>query len=69
MNTGPGLWLPAFIYSEENDMHYTVGKSVSFKAQTRLWGYNLGHSKQEQELSKIMVEGNAPINDTSHNQQ
>lgn len=65
MNTGPSLWLPAFIYSEEKDLHATMslGKSISFKAQTRLWGYNLGHTKQEQELSKILVEGNAPIND------
>lgn len=65
VNTGPGLWLPAFIYSEESDMKVNVGQSVSFKAQTRLWGYNLGHSKQEQELSKILVESNAPVNDTS----
>lgn len=65
VNSGPNLWLPAFIYSEENDMHYNVAKSLSFKAQTRLWGYNLGHSKQEQELSKIMVESSSPINDQS----
>ena len=64
-NTGPNLWLPSFIYSEENNSHYNLVGSVSFRAQTRLWGYNLGHSKQEQELSKIMVEANAPINDSS----
>jgi hypothetical protein len=64
-NTGPNLWLPSFIYSEENTAEYTLIGSESFKAQTRLWGYNLGHSKQEQELSKIMVEANAPINDSS----
>jgi hypothetical protein len=64
-NTGPNLWLPSFIYSEENNSQFNLVGSVSFKAQTRLWGYNLGHSKQEQELSKIMVEANAPINDSS----
>jgi hypothetical protein len=64
MNAGPNLWLPSFIYSEEKDLHASlVGKSVSFKAQTRLWGYNLGHSKQEQELGRVLVEANAPIND------
>jgi hypothetical protein len=64
MNTGPNLWLPSFIYSEEKDLRPAgFAKTISFKAQTRLWGYNLGHSKQEQELGKIMVEGNAPIND------
>lgn len=65
VNTGPDLWLPAFIYSEENDLKFSVSHSLSFKAQTRLWGYNLGHSKQEQELSQVLVESNAPINDKS----
>jgi hypothetical protein len=64
-NTGPGLWLPSFIYSEESEMGFALAKRISFKAQTRMWGYNLGHSKQEQELSRILVEGNAPINDKS----
>jgi len=65
INTGPDLWLPGFIYSEENNVKYSVSKSLSFKAQTRLWGYNLGHAKQEQELSQVLVESNAPINDKS----
>jgi hypothetical protein len=65
VNTGPNLWLPAFIYSEESDAQISMAKSISFKAQTRLWGYNLGHSKQEQELSRIMVEADKPINDQS----
>jgi hypothetical protein len=63
MNTGPNMWLPSFIYSEEKDLRASLAKSISFKAQTRLWGYNLGHSKQEQELGRILVEANAPIND------
>ena len=62
-NLQPGLWLPSFIYSEERDLHYAVSKKLDFKAQTRLWGYNLGHSAQEQELSKILVE--SPVNDES----
>lgn len=60
-NLQPGLWMPSFVYSEEKDMHYAVAKKLDFKAQTRLWGYNLGHSAQEQELSRILVE--TPVND------
>jgi hypothetical protein len=60
-NVQPGLWLPTFVYSEEKDLHYALSKKLDFKAQTRLWGYNLGHSSQEQELSKILVE--SPAND------
>jgi hypothetical protein len=55
-NVQPGLWMPSFVYSEEKDMHYNLTKKLDFKAQTRLWGYNLGHASQEQELSKILVE-------------
>jgi hypothetical protein len=60
-NVQPGLWLPSFVYSEEKDLHYALAKKLDFKAQTRLWGYNLGHSAQEQELSKILVE--TPVQD------
>jgi hypothetical protein len=63
VNTGPNLWLPAFIYSEESDLNFALSKRLSFKAQTRLWGYNLGHSAQEQELSKILIESQTPVKD------
>jgi Peptidase family M48 len=62
-NPQPGLWLPSFVYSEEKDLHYALTKKLDFKAQTRLWGYNLGHAGQEQELSKILVE--AAVQDDS----
>jgi hypothetical protein len=60
-NVQPGVWMPSFVYSEEKDLHYAMSKKLDFKAQTRLWGYNLGHSQQEQELSKILVE--TPVQD------
>ena len=63
VNAGQDQWLPAFVYSEESDVKYAVSKRLMFKAQTRLWGYNLGHAKQEQELSKILVESPNEIKD------
>ena len=60
-NVQPGVWLPSFVYSQESDVHYAVTKKLDFRAQTRLWGYNLGHASQEQELSKILVE--TPVQD------
>jgi hypothetical protein len=60
-NVQPGLWMPTFVYSEEKDLHYAISKKLEFKAQTRLWGYNLGHAAQEQELSKVLVE--SPVTD------
>src|SRR5438874_210373 len=58
-NVGKNLWLPAFVYSEEGSVRDKLSVSIgykAFRAQTRLWGYNLGHSRQEQELSKVLVE-------------
>jgi Peptidase family M48 len=60
-NVQPGLWLPTFVYSEEKDLHYAITKKLDFKAQTRLWGYNLGSAAKEEELSKILVE--TPVQD------
>src|SRR5437660_7153122 len=60
-NVQPGVWLPSFVYSQESDVHYAITKHLDFRAQTRLWGYNLGHANQEQELSKILVE--TPVQD------
>ena len=62
-NVQPGMWLPTFVYSEEKDLHYALSKKLDFKAQTRLWGYNLGTASKEEELSKILVE--TPMQDES----
>jgi hypothetical protein len=63
-NAGKNLWLPAFIYSEEGSVQDARARSLGFKvfrAQTRLWGYDLGNVREEQELSKVLVE--APVKD------
>jgi Peptidase family M48 len=63
-NAGKNEWLPTFIYSEEGSGQNTPTRNVApqaFRAQTRLWGYALGHPQEEQELSKILVE--TPVKD------
>jgi hypothetical protein len=63
-NAGKNQWLPAFIYSQEGDALDPQTKRLGFKpfrAQTRLWGYDLGHAREEQELNKVLVEG--PVKD------
>ncbi len=59
-NSGKNEWLPAFIYSEEGNVEYGLAKNSAFrpfKAQTRLWGYDLNHAQEEQALSNVLVEG------------
>ena len=65
VNAGPNLWLPAFIYSEENTASYPLAKAHTYKAQTRLWGYDVGKSHEEQELSQVLVESASPVIDQS----
>jgi Peptidase family M48 len=60
---GQQQWLPAYIYSEEGEVKYAMTRKLTFKSQTRLWGYNVGHTKQEQELSKILVQAAVPVKD------
>ena len=58
-NVGRNLWLPSFIYSEEGSIHDKRSINIgykAFRAQTRLWGYDLGHARQEQELNKVLIE-------------
>ena len=65
VNAGPNLWLPAFIYSEENTAGYPLAKAHTYKAQTRLWGYDVGKSHEEQELSQVLIESASPVVDQS----
>src|SRR5215469_13081953 len=54
-NVGPNLWLPAFVYVEQGNVHDPQTARLGYKpfrAQTRLWGYHLGQAGEEQELNK-----------------
>jgi hypothetical protein len=56
LNLIPGYWVPAYIYSEEGDFGYRSKDTTAFKAQTRLWGYDLPDSAQGRELTKVVVD-------------
>jgi hypothetical protein len=55
-NVQPGLWLPAFVFSQESDLRDLLGNHIRFKSQTRLWGYDLKNASHEQELTELTVE-------------
>ena len=56
LNLIPGYWVPAFIYSEEGDFSAGVKNQLAFKAQTRIWGYDLRKDGQSDELTNIRVD-------------
>src|SRR6266581_8357912 len=56
LNLVPGYWVPAYIYSEEGDFSYGAKDKTAFKAQTRIWGYDLKKSGREDELTQVLVD-------------
>lgn len=69
LNVGPGAWLPAYIYSEETDVKYSLFKHARLKAQTRLWGYELQRLNRQDELGTITVEAPTEVADRSETAQ
>jgi hypothetical protein len=66
MNIETNQWLPAFVYTEQGNLHDPETMRLAYKpfrAQTRLWGYRLGPALEEQELSKLLIE--TPMNDST----
>jgi hypothetical protein len=56
LNLIPGYWVPAYIYSEEGDFSAGAKNKLAFKAQTRIWGYDLKKSSKDDELTQIRVD-------------
>jgi len=66
LNLIPGYWVPAFIYSEEGDFSAGAKNRMAFKAQTRIWGYDLKKGAKDDELTNIRVDS---VTDESPTQQ
>jgi len=56
LNLIPGYWVPTYIYSEEGDFTAGAKNKIAFKAQTRMWGYNLKTGTANDELTQIRVD-------------
>jgi hypothetical protein len=56
LNLIPGYWVPAYIYSEEGDFSYGAKDRMAFKAQSRIWGYDLKKGAKEDELTQVRVD-------------
>ncbi|MDP9160102.1 MAG: M48 family metalloprotease [Acidobacteriota bacterium] len=65
LNMRPGVWLPAYVYSEESDLKYRGSQKLHYKSQTRLWGYDLHHLERNEEFTQIVVDSPQNVNDKS----
>src|SRR5271166_1764585 len=63
LNMRTGAWLPAYIYSEESDLKTNLGKALHFRAQTRLWGYDLKGLNKNSEFTQILVDSPQSVKD------
>jgi len=68
-NLRPGVWLPTLIYSEESDVRSRLGQTLHYKAQTRLWGYNLKDLRRNSEFTEITVDAPQAVQDQSQKAQ
>lgn len=65
LNMRPGIWLPAYVYVEESNLKTGLTKTAHFKAQTRLWGYDLKGLTKNEEFTQILVDSPQSVNDQS----
>jgi hypothetical protein len=63
LNMRPGTWLPAYIYTEEQNLKTGLSKTLHFKAQTRLWGYDLKGLSRNEEFTQIVVDSPQSVKD------
>ncbi|HMF75534.1 MAG TPA: M48 family metalloprotease [Bryobacteraceae bacterium] len=55
VNTG-GLWLPSFIYSQDEGARLGPLASAPFRAQTRIWNYERAKEKADEAFTNMTVE-------------
>ncbi len=65
LNLRPGVWLPAYVYSEEANFKTGLTKTLHFKAQTRLWGYDLKGLGKSEEFTQILIDSPQNVSDQS----
>jgi hypothetical protein len=65
LNVRPGIWLPAYVYTEESNLKTGFSKTLHFKAQTRLWGYDLKGLGKNEEFTQILIDSPQSVTDQS----
>jgi Peptidase family M48 len=56
LNTLGIMWMPAYIYTQESASQDPANHDLWFKAQTRIWGYDLQHAGDHREYAKPLTD-------------
>lgn len=65
VNTLDVRWMPAYVYTEEWNPAPTVHE-LWFKAQTRVWGYDLANAGDHREFAKLLTDAPALVDPKRH---
>jgi Peptidase family M48 len=66
LNTLGITWMPAYVYTEESDPHDPSNRGLWFKAQTRIWGYDVQQAGDHHEYAKRLTDNPALANPNRH---
>lgn len=66
LNTLSIMWMPAYVYTEESDPHDPSSHGLWFKAQTRIWGYDLEHAGDHREFAKPLTDAPTWVDPKRH---
>ena len=66
LNTLGITWMPAYVYTEESDPHDRSSRGLWFKAQTRIWGYDVQQAGDHHEYAKRLTDNPAVADPQRH---
>ena len=55
LNTLSTMWMPAYVYTQESNPRDPSSHKIWFKAQTRIWGYDMQHAGDHREYAKPLT--------------
>ncbi len=66
LNTPGLMWMPAYIYTQESISEDPARHDLWFKAQTRIWGYDLDHAGDHREFAKPLTDAAVWVDPKRH---
>jgi Peptidase family M48 len=66
LNTLGIMWMPAYVYTEESNPHDPSSHGLWFRAQTRIWGYDLAHAGDHREYAKPLTDMPVGVDPNRH---
>lgn len=66
LNTLGIMWMPAYVYTEQSDPKDPASRGLSFKAQTRIWGYDRQQAGDHHEYAKPLTDNPAAADPNRH---